>query len=103
MSDPTQQETSFMEKPKRKKLVVKMAVVWFCLFTVNSLCSAIMGCLAGAYWTNMSGQDRFVMIVAIIGQWTSVMMAFMYTAAARVQHGELPIGTGEVKNQPENG
>lgn len=93
-NDNTQEETGFFEKPKRKKLALKIAVVWFSLFTVNSLCSSIMGCLVGAYWSNMAAQDRFMMIVAIVAQWTSVMMAFMYNAASKVQHGELPIVGG---------
>lgn len=82
--------TEFFKKLKlttKEKLATNMTLVWFILFSVNTLCSSMMAGLAGKYWSQMNPEDRFIMVVAIVMNWTGSIQAFLYQAINRVQHG----------------
>lgn len=64
-------------------LEYRLAVFWFCLFSVNSLCTSISASMAGAVWSNLGPQDRFAIYVAVIGNWTGTIMAFLSKAAQK--------------------
>ena len=73
-----------LDVAKIKALEWKMAVCWFILFTVVSLASAISASLLNADYSVMTGQDKFLMYLAIIISWGNTMMAFFSKAAKKV-------------------
>ena len=75
----------------RLKLVeYRVAVFWFCLFSINALCSAMTIALTNATWADMDAQSKFLVGVGVIWNWTGTIMAFISNSAARVkQTGEL--------------
>jgi len=75
----------------RLKLIeYRMAVFWFCLFSINSLCSAVLLALTNAVWADMDGQSRFLVVVGVIFNWTNIIMAFISNSARRIKEtGEL--------------
>jgi hypothetical protein len=75
----------------RLKLIeYRMAVFWFCLFTINSLCSSITIALTNATWNTMDGQSKLLVFIGVIWSWTGTIMAFISNSASRIkQTGEL--------------
>ena len=79
-----------VEAARLKLIEYRMAVFWFCLFSVNSLCSALLLALTNAVWADMDGQSRFLVIVGVIFNWTNIIMAFISNSARRIKEtGEL--------------
>lgn len=58
-----------------------IAGVWFVLFSLNALATSIIAALTGAKWDQISGQEKFLICVAIFANWSGVIMAFMSKAA----------------------
>ena len=75
----------FCDTAKIKALEWRMAVLWFVLFSVNSLCSCIVAAMAGSVWSNLQTQEKFTVIVAIVGNWTGTIMALFSKAAKKVE------------------
>lgn len=73
----------------------RMAIFWFCLFSVNTLCTSITAALVGADWAQLDTQSKLMIVIAVIGNWTGAIMAFVSKQAQKIQKGELPIPTGE--------
>jgi len=69
-----------------------MSVFWFVLFSINSLGSCIIAASAGSVWANLGTQEKFTVIVAVITNWTGVIMAYIKQAAKKIESGEIPIG-----------
>jgi len=65
-----------------------MAIVWFVIFSVNSLCSAVLISLIGANWITMDGQGKFMVIMAVIMNWTNTLGAFLFTRLKKVDPDE---------------
>lgn len=73
----------------------RIACFWFLLFSLNSLCTSIMASLVNANWTDMDRQSKFLMIIAVMGNWTGTIMAFISQQAKRIQKTGLPFPTGD--------
>lgn len=86
-----EEQTSFFSKKRAKSLVATLTIVWFILFSINCLCSSIIGAVTGKYWSQIDPQDRFVIVVSITMNWTGMIMAFLYQAVQRVKHGGNPL------------
>jgi hypothetical protein len=61
----------------------KIAAFWFVLFSVNSLCTCITASMAGSVWANLGPQDKFTVVISIIGNWTGTIMAFVSKQSKR--------------------
>lgn len=72
----------------------KFAIFWFVLFSVNALCTSVMAALTGADWATLDPQSKFMICVAILGNWTGTIMAFMSKAAKKIESGQLPFDDG---------
>lgn len=86
----------FYEKLK-SDLPIRMAFLWFLLFTTTSLSLAIVTAFYGVRWINLDIQDRIMLALLIFGNWGQVMMAFFSKAIARAQKGEFPISEGDTQ------
>lgn len=75
---------------KIKALEFRMAAVWFLLFTTVSLAAAIQTALTNANWSNMGGQDKFLMCIGVFTSWGTTMMAFFSKAAKKVEQQITP-------------
>lgn len=93
------EETTFFTKKKQQIFAYRMIIAWITLFSINTLCSAILAALAGKYWSQVDVQDKFVIVVAVIMNWTGVLQVFLLQASKKISHGENPLDT-EPK-QPE--
>lgn len=77
-----------IEKIKLTAMEYKMAVFWFILFSVNSLCTSITASMAGSVWGNLDPQSKFTIIVAIVGNWTGTIMAYLSKQSQRTKQLE---------------
>ncbi len=68
----------------------KLAIVRFAFFSVNALCAAIIGALAGTEWGNADKQTRFLIVIAVVLSWTNTMMAFFDKTSQRLAEGKDP-------------
>lgn len=79
----------------------RIGIFWFCLFSINSLCSAIIIAIEGKDWSAMSHGQRFIIVVLILMNWTNLLMAFLSKAAQRIKQNpddlDLAVDTPEPK------
>ena len=70
-----------------------LAIVWFCIFSINSLCSAVLISLIGTQWITMDGQGKFMVVAAVVMNWTNTLGAFLFTMLKKadpVEFSDLP-------------
>ena len=77
----------------------KRLVIWYAaLFSVNALCSCIIASFTNATWEDMLWPKRILTGIAILGNWTTVLMAFFSKTFARMETGKPLInGNGDSK------
>lgn len=68
-------------------LAYRVAVLVFGLYTVSTLCFAIIGALTGREWEQLDGEDKLLIVLAIIGNWTNTLMAFISKRAQKLENG----------------
>src|SRR5262245_28294946 len=78
------------ESPKE---LAWLLVLFIGFYTVNTLCFAIIGGLIGKVWASLSAADRFLTVVAIVGSWTTTMMAFFSKMYGRWSEGKSLLST----------
>lgn len=65
-----------------------MAILWFVLFSVNALCTSIVASMAGCVWGNLGTQEKFTIVMAIIGNWTGTIMAYISKSSKKIEPEE---------------
>ena len=79
-----------INKARLALIEYKMAIFWFCLFSVNSLCTCIVASLVNCNWSQMDGQAKILFFLTVIANWTGTVMAFVSKQASRIkQTGEI--------------
>ena len=68
----------------------RVAIVLFVLVSINSLCMITLAALAGCTWVELDPQARFMIYIAILGNWTGTIVALITKQAARIKK------TGEI-------
>lgn len=71
-------------------LEYRMAVFWFCLFSVNTLCSAIIVALEGKDWTTLKRSEQFIIVIAILMNWSGTIAAYISKASQKIKSGDIP-------------
>ncbi len=69
----------------------------FSLFSVNALASVIIAALVGAEWSALSGQQKFLICVAVIANWTGLILVFVQRGMGRIVAGKPPLETGDTE------
>lgn len=77
-------------------LEYRMAVLWFILFTINSLGTCYLAVTSACVWHLLDTQSKIGVGVAIIVNWTGTMMAYISNASKRVKQG------GDLINPPDD-
>ncbi len=63
----------------------RMAIFWFVLFSINALFTATIAALTGTDWEAINNQKRFLIVLAILTNWTGTIMAFVSRAAGKLR------------------
>jgi hypothetical protein len=81
-------------------LFYKMAITRFVLFVVFTATSSIQAALAGADWSRLSPQARFLIVVSVIGSCSVTIMAFLDQTMQKISKGETPLA--QLDTKPED-
>ncbi len=76
------------------KVTLRMAIAFAVLFSIQSLCTCIVASFVNTSWDEMSPFKHTMVIIAILGNWTTTLMAFLSKTMARLEAGQPPIDTG---------
>jgi hypothetical protein len=63
----------------------RMAIIYFALFSLSAICSALMMSLANVTWSTLDGQGKFMIVVATVWNWATTTMAFVSKQATRIK------------------
>lgn len=74
----------------------RVAIIWFCLFSINALCTAIVVALVGCTWIALDFQSKFIIIIAIVGNWTGTIMAFVSKSAKKIEETGNPLDITQI-------
>ncbi len=79
-----------------KQELKTLAIVWAIFFSLNSLCTATIAALAGTKWVEVSAQTKFLIVLAIVGNYTNTMGSFISKAVSRIKDGKTIVnGSGD--------
>lgn len=67
------------------KTTLKMVIFICALFSVQSLCTCLTAAFVNITWEDMSGFKRIVLLIAVLGNWTTLLMAFFSKTFARLE------------------
>ena len=54
-----------------------MTILLVCFFTINSLGTCIVAAMMGKEWHELTTTAKFLIIIVIIVNWSTMMMAFL--------------------------
>jgi hypothetical protein len=74
-------------------------VIYFALFSFNALATSTLAALVGTKWGVLTGQEKFLIGVAIAANWTGLILVFIQKSVSRLSHGKPPIETGDTEQR----
>lgn len=75
----------------RNAIAFRVGLAFLVLFSINSLCTSTIGALSGMDWATANTQTKLIVCIAIVGNWTAVLLAFFRDAIAKIAKGEIPL------------
>lgn len=63
----------------------RVAIMYFILFSINSLSTVLLATLTGVNWTALPTQGKVMIVIAVIANWTGTIMAFVSQQAKRIK------------------
>ena len=87
-----------LSKTKAERLYWWAIFAYFGLFSFNALATCLIAALVGVKWGTLTGQEKFMIFVAVSANWTGLVLVFIQRSAARIISGKPPIETGETKH-----
>lgn len=91
-------EQAILDKKHQSKLYWWGLLLHFALFSFNALATSTLAALIGAKWDGMSKQEHFLIVVAILANWTGVIVTFLNQALKRLASGKAPLETGDTQH-----
>ena len=82
----------------KKGIEMRLAIFWFCLFSVNSLLTCFVAAFTGPNWNTMSNQQLCLTYAMIVVNWTGTIMAFVKQTGKKIEsHQPLFDDTGYLR------
>lgn len=76
-------------------------ILYFVLFSFNAWATSVMAALIGVKWHLLTHQEQFLIVVAILANWTGLVLVFVQKGMARLASGQPPIPTGDTQQFPK--
>lgn len=89
---------NLLDKKHQAKLYLASVLTYFALFSFNSLATSLMAALVGVKWELVTPQEKFMIAVAVLANWTGLVLVFVQKGAARLASGKPPIETGDTEH-----
>ena len=86
-----------LEKTHQTRLYWYGVILYFTLFSFNALATCTLAAFIGAKWGMLTGQEKFMVIVAIAANWTGLVLVFVQRSIGRIVSGKSPIETGDTE------
>lgn len=84
-----------LDKQRREKLYWASVILYFALFSFNALATSLIASLIGVKWELLSMQEKFSIAVAIVANWTGMVLVFIQRGMTRLAQGKGPVPTGD--------
>ena len=86
-----------LDQQQQARLYWWGTLIFFVLYTINSLTSAMMVSLVVTKWNLTSPQERFLIVIGIFQNWTGMVIAFLHGKLARIVKGQPLVETGDTE------
>jgi len=86
---------TLLDKKHQAKLYWWGVITYFALFSFNALATSTLAALIGTKWEVITGQEKFLIVVAIAANWTGLILVFVQKGMSRIASGKPPIETGD--------
>lgn len=80
-----------MKKTSEGLLAYRIAILYGALFSVDSLLHALILSFLNVSWSQLDTTSKWLLLAAVLKNWTSTMLAFCSKTVANVQKGKLPM------------
>lgn len=91
-----------LDRKHQARLYWASVILYFSLFSFNALATSLMAGLVGVKWENLTHQDKFMIAVAVLANWTGLVLVFIQRSMARLASGKAPIETGDTDHISRN-
>jgi hypothetical protein len=92
-----------LDKQHQTRLYWWGIILYFALFSFNALATSTLAAFVGSKWQQLTGQDKFMIIVAIMANWTGLVLVFVQRSMGRIVSGKPPIETGDTGRISKSG
>lgn len=89
---------TLLDHKHQQKLYWWSVILYFALFSFNALATSTTAALIGAKWETLSAQEHFMIFVAIVANWTGLVLVFVQKSTSRLAAGKMPIETGDTEH-----
>jgi hypothetical protein len=89
---------NLLDSKHTQKLFWAAIILHFAFFSFNAFATATIAALVGAKWEMLSFQDRFLIVMAILSNWTGLVLVYLGKGMARLASGKPPISTGDTEH-----
>ena len=93
---------NLLDPNQQKRLIFDGTVMYFIMFSFNALATSTIASLVGAKWSVLTGQERFLIIVSILANWTGLITVFLQKTMSRIASGKSPVSTGDTETISKN-
>ena len=86
-----------LDKENQTRLYWWGIILYFALFSFNALATSTLAAFIGAKWSILTGQEKFMILVAILANWTGLVLVFVQRSMGRMASGKPPLETGDTE------
>jgi hypothetical protein len=83
--------SEFFTKAKEQIIIYWLLGFYFILFSLSALSSCLLASLIGSDLKTMDNQGKWMVALAVFGNWSTIMLAFFNKAAGKLAANQLPI------------
>lgn len=74
-----------------------MAILMIVLFSLNSLCTAIVASFMNTEWSTLTPTSKILLITVVLQNWTGTLLAFFNKTMSRIESGKSPFESGDTQ------
>lgn len=90
-----------LDSKHQAKLYWAGVILYFALFSFNAWATSTMAALVGVKWELLTTQEKFLIGVAILANWTGLVLVFVQKGMSRLVSGKPPVPTGDTEQFPK--
>lgn len=87
----------FLTSARKTLVYYWLAYVYVFLFSLNSLSTAMIASLINTQWGSLNSTDKFLIVLAVVSNWTGTMLALVNKTLHRLQEGKSLIESGNTE------